>query len=276
MKNYFKVVLSFALATIWFVGCKKDENKNFFLGGTNPSLSANKTNIVLTPATENDEAIRLSWTNPNYKFGTGVSSHDVQYTLEFDINQNFNSNNRFQTTISRDLGKTYTVFELNKVLGNNMLLPLEQDVTIYARVLSSLRFEGAVNGELASNIISFRTRPYAPPPAVDLPSTGRLVLVGGATPGGWDNNANNPQVFTQISPTLYEITIQLNGGSAFLMLPVAGDWGDKYGWDGPNEANNVNGDKMARGGGDIKPPPTPGLYKITADFQIGRFTVTPQ
>lgn len=276
MKHYLKTVLLIATAAIWFVGCKKDENRNFFLGGTNPVLAASKTNVVLTPQTASDEAIRFSWTNPNYQFSTGLSSQDVAYALEFDTDPAFNSANKYVTTISKELSRVFNVFDFNAILGNQMLLPLGQDVTIYARVVSSLRFESAANGQLASNSVTIRTRPYAPPPVVDPPASGRLVLVGSGSPGGWDNNANNAQVFTQVSNTLYELTIQLNAGGSILFLPVAGSWDLKYGFDGPNNSNNVTGDKLAAGGGDILVPATSGTYKITVNFQSGRFTITPQ
>lgn len=276
MKNLFKILSLIAVVALAVTGCKKDENRAFFEGGTAPVIGASKSNVVLTPATAAETAITFSWTNPNYRFTTGVSSHDVQYALEFDVNSNFSSPNKFVTTVSKDLNRSFTVFQLNSILGNDMGLPFGQTSTVYARVVSSLRFEGAVNGELSSNAVSFTANPFAPPPAVELPSTGRLVLVGGASPGGWDNNAANTQVFTQVSPTLYELTIKLNGGGALLFLPVAGSWDDKYGWDGANEANNPSGDKLARGGGDIKVPATTGDYKITVNFQSGRFTITPQ
>jgi hypothetical protein len=192
------------------------------------------------------------------------------------VNNNFNSSRKFVTTIARNLTTSFTVDRLNSILGNDMGLEFDKDVTVFARVVSSLRFEGAVNGQLASNAITIRTRPFAPPPAVDLPTTGRLVMVGSASPGGWDNSAGNTQVFTKVSNTLYEITIQLNGGGSLLFLPVAGSWDDKYGWDGANNANNVNGDKLARGGGDIKVPAATGMYKVSVNFQNGRFTITPQ
>jgi hypothetical protein len=275
MKKYLATVVLIAMAAVWFTGCKKDENQNFFYGGKAPVLTASKTNVVLTPATEKEEAIRFNWTNPQYEFSTGLSSHDVQYALEIDINTNFNSSKKYVTTISKDLSKSFTVFDFNRILGNNMQLPLDQDVTVYARVVSSLRFESAVNGAIASNAVTIRTKPYAPPPAVQPPSTNRLVLVGGASPGGWDNNANNGQVFTRVSNTLYEITINLTGGGSLLFLPVAGSWDVKYGFDGPNNSNNVNGDKLSMGGGDVKVPATTGRYKITVNFQNGTFTINP-
>lgn len=276
MKNYLKALVLIAVSAMGFAGCQKDENRNFFLGGKNPVLAANKSSVALSPTTEADQAIAFTWTNPDYEFSTGLSSQDVQYTLEMDVNAAFTSPSKYVTTISKDMVKSFTVLELNNILGNTMVLEFGKEHTINARILSSLKYEGSTNAVLASNTVTFKATPYAPPPAVTPPSTGKLVLVGNGSPGGWDNNANNTQVFTQRSPTLYDITINLVANGSVLFLPVPGSWDVKYGWDGSNNANNVTGDKLALGGGDIKVPATSGSYKITVNFQTGRFTITPQ
>lgn len=276
MKNYLKALVLIAVSAMGFAGCQKDENKNFFLGGKNPILAASKSVVVLSPTTEADQAIAFTWTNPNYQFSTGLSSHDVQYTLEMDVNAAFNSPAKYVTTISKEMVRRFTVLELNSILGNTMVLEFGKEHTINVRILSSLKFEGSTNGVLISNTVTFKATPYAPPPAVTPPSTGKLVLVGNGSPGGWDNNANNTQVFTQRSNTLYDITINLVANGSLLFLPVPGSWDVKYGFDGSNNSNNVTGDKLALGGGDIKVPATSGSYKITVNFQTGRFTITPQ
>jgi hypothetical protein len=276
MKNYLKALVLIAVSAMGFAGCQKDENRNFYLGGKNPALTANKSSVALSPTTEANEAIVFNWTNPDYQFSTGLSSHDVQYTLEFDVNPAFTSATKYVTSISKEMVKRFTVLELNNILGNTMVLEFGKEHTINARIISALKFESATNAVLISNTVTFKATPYAPPPAVTPPSTGKLVLVGSGSPGGWDNNANNTQVFTQRSNTLYDITINLVANGSVLFLPVPGSWDVKYGWDGSNNANNVTGDKLALGGGDIKVPATSGSYKITVNFQTGRFTITPQ
>jgi starch-binding outer membrane protein SusE/F len=276
MKNYLKALVLIAVSAIGFAGCQKDEQRNFYLGGKNPSLTANKSTVVLTPATEPEQAILFNWTNPEYQFSTGLSSHDVQYTLEMDVNPAFTSATKYVTTIAKELKKSFTVLELNNILGNSMMLEFGKEHTINVRIQSSLKFESSTNAVLNSNTITFKATPYAPPPAVTPPASGKLVLVGSGSPGGWTNDASNTQIFTKVSNTLYEITINLVGNGSVLFLPVPGSWDIKYGWDGSNNANNVNGDKLAQGGGDIKVPATSGLYKISVNFQSGRFTITPQ
>jgi hypothetical protein len=102
-----------------------------------------------------------------------------------------------------------------------------------------------------------------------------LYIVGSATPGGWNNPVPVPnQEFVQKSPTLYEITVPIIGGNSYLLLPVNGDWGAKYGGLGANNSNNPNEDDFKAGGGDLLAPTTSGNYKIEVDFQKGKFKLT--
>jgi hypothetical protein len=83
------------------------------------------------------------------------------------------------------------------------------------------------------------------------------------------------QKFTQVSATVYELTIALTGGNSYLLLPVNGSWSDKYGGAGSgNNSNNVNGDDFKRGGSDLLAPAASGNYKISVDFVSGKFTLT--
>jgi hypothetical protein len=279
MKRLFSFfALPAVIATFALAGCEKKDAKILFEGGETPALTSSTTAPVLDPLKESDVAITFNWTNPNYVFTTGPSSHDVQYTLEIDtVGSNFTNPNKGVVVMSNVLSKTYTTFDLNVLLSGANFMKLQPDraYNFEARIVSSLR-SGSV--KKLSNVVKFSAKPYSPPPAVTPPTSGRLFLVGNASPGGWDNPVPGNQEFTKVPNVLhqYEITINLTGGNSMLMLPVNGSWSDKYGWDGANNANNPAGDKLARGGGDIKVPAQTGLYKIVADFQNGRFTITKQ
>ena len=84
MKNILKLLLGTFLAAVFLFSCKKDENKLYFEGGTAPALTANKNAIEISYIDKDNDAISFSWTNPNYKLATGVSSQDVNYILEID------------------------------------------------------------------------------------------------------------------------------------------------------------------------------------------------
>lgn len=257
-----------------FSSCKKDENKIFYEGGTPPVLAANKaTTIPLTFANKDLEAVKFTWTNPEYQFTTGVSSQDVSYLLEIDTTgSNFTNPARKQISIAKDLSVTMTQGELNDYLLNTIVLKHSQPHNIEIRVTSSLNNKVQLN----SNVLKFVITPFPIPPKVAPPTTGKLYLVGSATPGGWNNPVPVPtQEFTQVSPTFYQInSIALSGGNSYLFLPLNGDWGVKYGAIGGNNSNNVNEDDFRIGGGDLLAPAASGNYKIEVDFQRGKFKLT--
>jgi hypothetical protein len=293
MKNLLLKFPVFALAVLFLSACEKDEVKIFFLGGKSPVLGSNKTNVVLTPATESNEAITFNWTNPDYQFTTGISSHDVRYEIEMDINPSFNSSNKrvFNSDMVKRLSKTFTVGELNNFLGNTMSLPLDQNVKVYVRILSYIADQQnqVRTGVLYSNAVSFDTKPYSPPPAVQPPANNTLYLIGNATStargypstepdGGWTNSGAIPTAvtFQRVGTThVYELTVRLDGGKSCLFLPVWGSWDVKYGYAGSNNTNNPTGDLLRMGGGDVIVPAASGNYKITVNFQNGTFTITP-
>lgn len=279
MKRLFNLLaLPAVLAALVLAGCEKKDAKIFYESGTAPALTSSTTAPVLDPLKESDVAMVFNWTNPNYLLSTGPSSHDVQYKLEIDTaGSNFTNPRKGVVALSSVLSHSFTTYDLNVLLSgaNGMRLEADKEYNLEARVVSSLR-AGSV--AIPSNVIKFKAKPYSPPPAVTLPSSGRLFLIGDASPGGWPNPVPSDQEFVKNpnKKNVWEITIQLNGGKSMLMLPVNGSWNDKYGWDGPNNENNPAGDKLARGGGDVKVPAQSGLYKIVADFQEGRFTITKQ
>ena len=284
MKKIFRLV-AFSVFLFGISSCEKTETKDYYEGGTPPVLSASTATVTLESGQEANTAIVLNWTNPEYKFTTGLSSHDVTYTLEMDtLGANFNSSKKASAVISKDLTKTYTVGELNSILGNDMLLQLNprRNYTMQLRVISSI----GSSVKLISNVISFTTKPFQPPPKVAPPSTGKLYIVGNATPGGdahgWDNPVPTPsQEFTRVSNTLYEITVPLIAGKEFLFLPLNGDWGNKYACHATADQPKTGGDFGYNGGDSFWnanfPAPTESAsYKITVNFQLGKYTLVKQ
>jgi starch-binding outer membrane protein SusE/F len=278
MKNKLVTLLS-SLLLIAFAACEKEENRIFLEEGTAPVLTASRAGAVpLSFATKDQEAVKLSWTNPNYKFTTGTSSQGVNYQIEIDTaGANFTNPKRKILNVSNDLSLSITQDQFNDYMLNQLLLDSTMSHNMEIRIRSTI---GSTAVPLFSNVLQFTAKPYAIPPKVDLPTSGELYIVGNATPGGDATGWNNPvpvpsQQFTRVSPTFYTLTIDLNPDKSYLLLPVNGSWNDKYGGVGAgNNSNNVNGDDFKRGGSDLKSPAIPGTYKIEVDFQIGKFTVT--
>jgi starch-binding outer membrane protein SusE/F len=277
MKSIIKI-FSIALLAISFAACKKDENKITFEGGTAPVLSANKTVIPMTYLTRDNEAVVLNWTNPNYRFTTGISSQDVTYLLEIDTTgSNFTNPKRKQVSIAKDLSRAMNQSELNDYLLNDMLLVVAIPHNIEFRIRATVG--NGLGTAIYSNVLKFTVIPYVIPPKVDPPTTGKLFITGSATPAGWQCACGEPELltqkFTQVTSTLYVLnSIALTGGGSYLLLPQYASWGSKFGFTGAGNANNVNGDDFRFNGNDILAPAASGNYKIEVDFQRGKFTVT--
>lgn len=275
MKN--RLLILFSFCTLLLLSCKKDEHKIYYEEGTPPVLTSSVTgSIPLSFVNQDKQALKLSWTNPNYQFTTGVSSQDVNYTIEIDTTgADFTNPQRQTITVSKELSRSFTQSQFNDYLLNQLVLTPDVPHNIEIRVTSSLA-GGSIS--LPSNVLKFTTTPYSIPPKVTPPASGKLFITGAATPGNW-MGAGDPELttqqFTQVKPTLYVLpSITLTGGASYLFVPVYGDWGNKYGFDGANNQNDVNGDNLKKEGGDIKAPATSGNYKIEVDFQRGKFTVT--
>jgi hypothetical protein len=273
MKRILKLAFTFLVAGCLF-SCKKNVATISYEGGTAPVLTATKSGTIpLSFATKDNEAVRLSWTNPNYQFSTGLSSQDVSYLLEIDTTgSNFTNPNRKAIGLSKELTIAFSQNDLNDYLLNTLSLTAGSPHNVEFRVTSTL-----INNSvpLFSNVMKFVITPYAIPPKVPPPSSGELYLVGSATPGGWNNPVPTPsQKFNKTSPTTFDITISISGANSYLFLPVNGSWDHKYGGLGSNNANNPNGDDFKPEGGDLLAPTVSGNYKIEVDFQKGKFKLT--
>lgn len=273
MKNRLTILVSSCLLLLLF-SCKKEETKIYYEGGTTPVLTASTTSVTLEPGSEANTALALNWTNPEYQFSNGANSQDVTYTLEMDTaGANFSSSKKYSTVISKELAKSFTVAELNGILGNTMLLQLNprRVYNMQMRIISSI----GTGAKLISNTISFTAKPFAPPPKVAPPTNGTLWATGDAFPSGWQNPLNAPndtkQKFTQVSNTLYELTVTLPGGGGYKLIQINGDWGTQYHmttgtWDG-GQFEKKDSDPQFPG------PPNAGNYKITVNFQLGTYSV---
>ena len=281
MKRITNYLLSTLMLAVVFTSCKKEENQIFYEGGTAPTLTANKTaSISVAFANADMEAVKFSWTNPNYKFSTGLSSQDVFYKLEIDTtnaagtaNPNFTFSGKQTIGVSKDLSVSITQGQLNDYLLNQLQLVPGMVHYLQIRLIANLVNS---NATLMSNVIRLSTTPYAIPPKVDPPTSGNLFIVGNATPGDWNNPVPVPsQQFTKVSTTLYQIdNLPLIGGNFYLLLPVNGDWSAKYGAIGANGSNNPDSDDFRLGGGDLVAPAASGNYKIVIDFQRGKYILT--
>jgi hypothetical protein len=106
------------------------------------------------------------------------------------------------------------------------------------------------------------------------PTNGTLWLTGDATTSGYSNPLPSPydvsQKFTKISSTLYELTVDFKGGGAYKLIQQQGDWSKQFhmitggAWDG-GDFEQKDSDPGFPG------PAAAGKYKVTVDFQRGKY-----
>ncbi len=277
MKNISKLIFFSLMLAVTMWSCTKEETMDYYDGGTAPVLSSTSPkDIPMSYATASLDAITFNWTNPNYKFTTGVSSQNVNYVLEIDtVGANFTNPNKKSIGITSDVSLTIIQSVLNDYLLNQLQLTASHSHKIQMRVKSTL---GNGSVALISNVLDFTVTPYAIPPKVNPPTSGQLFLVGDATAGGWTNPVPVPaQEFTQVSATLYEIIVPLVGGKEYLFLPKNGDWSHKFACKDKTLAGLNGGGDFGYDFNDNFPGPSAsGNYKIQVDFQRGKFVVTAQ
>lgn len=271
--KYFNIkIFYFLVAGISLLSCEKEEDRVIFRGGTPPVLVASSTDdLVLTKAQENYNSLQFQWTNPDYSFSNGTNTQDVTYTLEIDTTgANFTNDKTVALTFTRDLFTNFTVKELNNTLSVLELKDFEPHNYEF-RVKATLP-GGTV--PVYSNVVQIQITPYLD---VVYPVPAKLFITGAATPANW-MGGGDPEVpaqqFTLINSYTYEISsLQLNGSSPFLFVPVYGDWSNKYGYTGANLGNNPNGDSFRPEGGDMITPSATGSYKITVNFKTGKYSL---
>lgn len=275
MKIISKLVF-LSLLVFVFSACEKDENRIYFEGGTAPVLtSSTSAPLVLTGTNGANTALKLSWTNPAYRFTTGVSSQNVTYILQVDtVGANFTNPKKQEISISNNLDIAFTVKELNAIL-TKMELSEDKPHNVEFRIKSTL-----INNSVPqfSNSAKIMITPYLDV-AVPIPTFGTLWITGDAAPSGWDNPLTTPedvtQKFTQVSNTLYELTLAMPGGGAYKLIQEQGVWGTQYHmlaggtWEG-GEFEKKDADPAFPG------PPSAGTYKITVNFKTGKYTVVKQ
>jgi hypothetical protein len=262
------ILMLFMVAVTAFTACDKVDDLPFYNVGVDPAVTASATTIAPVPADSLKDVLTLDWSDPKY----ATDTTNVKYLVQIDsAGRNFS-----KAAIREVMSKrttTFTAKELNNImLGFGFEFNKAYDLDV--RVVSSYANN---NEKRNSNIVKIKGTPYKTPPKVALPTTGKLYLVGDATEGGWTNPVPVPkQEFTRIDETTFAGIFKMKGGKQYLILPLNGNWDNKY-----SVANNTLPD-LNKGGefrfnasDNFPGPSADGEYKIVLDFQQGKFTVTP-
>ncbi|MBS1757238.1 MAG: SusE domain-containing protein [Bacteroidetes bacterium] len=181
------------------------------------------------------------------------------------------------------------VFNLNG--GNEyLLLPVngswDHKYSVNDKNVTGLAAGGDFGYDLSSNfpapatsgwytmIFSFQTGKFTVTPYTgNLPTN--LFIVGNATLGGWTNPVPLPsQQFNRINSSVFELSLPLNGGKEYLLLPVNGSWDHKYAVADKSVPGLSAGGSFGYDLGQNFPgPANSGTYKISVNFVTGKFSV---
>lgn len=265
-----KFLLVGSLMTLGFMACTKMTN-TYYSNGKAPVLTASTTTIAPTPGDSLKVVLTFKWTNPEY----ATDSSTEKYTIQIDSSgRNFSK--ATSIIVSGALVDSITAKQINTIalgMGFSYNVAYNMDV----RLISSYANN---NEQHTSNSLTFSYTPYVIPPKVPPPGTKQLFLVGSAADSGWKNPVPLPtQQFEEIDSVDYGGVFHLTGGQQYLLLPLNGDWTNKYaiasasvpatggtfGYNGSNSTYNTN----------FNGPDTTGWYSIIVNFQQGTFTVAP-
>ncbi len=267
MKKIFKLLFVAASIIVLGASCEKVGTLPVYAPAAGGAvLSASTPTIAAIPADSNKTGIVFTWTRPSYS----VDSSNQKFIIEMSP-----STSSFGTKASKTIVTSLTTSFTNKdinLIARSWGFEFNKTYDVDVRIISSFLNN---NEQLASNVVKLKVTPYVVPPKVTLPSSKELYLVGSATAGGWGNPVpDRAQKFNRLDSVTYQGTFYLNGNGEYLMLPVNGDWSNKY-----SVANNSVPGLNAGGAfgynlsSNFPGPAKSGTYTITADFQNGLFTV---
>lgn len=269
------------MAAALIAGCKKDEDKAYYLGGTQPKLESSSNAIHMQATDSVKTVLTLKWNDPGYKFSTGTSTLNVVHTLDvalsgtgFEDKVSFTLENVLQETSTKMLVKPFTGDEFNDIL---ISLGMEPDVSgsIDVRVSSSMYWEPS---SLTSETITLEVTPYSAKPKPKYEPPAQLFIVGSATPMDWNNPSDGSlspdQEFVKIDDNTFVLITPLIGEREYLLIPEAGQWAKYSVDDNTSEEGRMSGPFRPEAPHNLRSPLTSGLYKIVVDFLTGEYHLT--
>ncbi len=247
MKNIFnKLLLVVGLA--FFVGsCEKDDDFATLNPDAVLTATANKTAVVLVKDDLGKDALKVTWTAPEYGFSAAAD-----YRVLLDVKGN-NFSKAFAVSVGTNLQKTFKTEELNKILLN-LGIKAKTATVLDVKVVSVL----SPSTIISSSILALNATAYTD--ILDLSTP--WGVVGSATPGSW-NGPDIPFYLTSSANILVAYATLTNGEIKFR---TNNSWTVNYGDDGANGSLELGGANIAV---------TAGTYKITFNTTALTYTLEP-
>jgi len=255
MKHLFKIFTLFAVAFI-ISSCEKDEDLAVVNDGTNPTVAANKTSVVLINNQSANEAVAFNWVNSD--FGVPIQiTNQLQFALK-------GTNFAAPKTVELVAGsKSYSIIGNDL---NNIILGL--GVTSVTATDIEVRLKSTAVGKTHySNVLPLKVTPFINGPIYTYTD---LYLIGDATAGVWDNVATNAKIYPLLkssTPNVYTYTGYFAQGG-FKIIKTPGSWDPQYGMGSSAGILSTSG-----GSGNITISGS-GYYKVTINTSSLTYTVT--
>jgi starch-binding outer membrane protein SusE/F len=264
MKNIVKLFSLITLAGMVFTSCDKVKDLPKYSNGKAVTLTSSATTIAAAPTDADKVVVTFTWTDPEY-----AQSKDLyKYVLEIDKENGSFIKAKTKTVTGTVSSLTLTGAELNKILLDfGFTFNVAGD--IYVRLVSSY---GNSNEAYASNVIKISAAPYKVPPKIAVPA--ELYIVGDLN--GWNNNPGLDirYKFSKIDETTFAGLFYFSGGGYYKLIQELGNWGTQFhmlpgGTPEGGEFEQKDADPA------FQIPTTDGWYRVTVDFQNGKFSVKP-
>jgi hypothetical protein len=236
MKKYINKILFLLTFTALLVGCEKDDivviNEDF-----TTAVSLSSDNIVLEESNEGLEALKVTWTQPEFGYSAAA-----EYNVLFDLSTGDFSNPE-TVSAGSSLEKSFNTEDLNKVLLNLGAEPgTAAQLQVKVDIIMSKQYSRA------SDVSGLTATAYSG--VLDL--TTPWGVVGSATPNGWGDGPDT-QFYKSEEAGIYVAYITMVEGE--WKIRKDNDWAVNYG-----SSDGVN---LVDGGDNIAT--TAGTYKITFD-----------
>lgn len=248
-KFYTKFLFIFIAAI--FISCEDDDDFTVINENATTNLNLSDDAVVMTEDNAEEDILEVTWQEPDFGFPAVPT-----YNLEIDLAGNDFASAK-TVAVGSDLSKTFTSDELNKVLLNIGITPLQEtDVEMRLKVILSQA------KSVYSPVSTLKATAFSS--ILDLSTD--FGIAGDATPGGWSSTPETaiqdiPFYTTSEEGVIVAYTSLRDGDIKFRKN---NQWNFDYG-------DNGNNGTLDEGGADI--PVTAGDYKITLNLNDLTYTM---
>lgn len=241
MKKLINNLLILVSISLFVVSCEKVEDFTVLNADASTTLSLSASDVVLDKDNAGQEALNVSWTEPDFGFNAAVS-----YQIIFTA-----ADKTVVVSTGTDMAKSFETIALNKILLN---LGFAGNVAgaVSVQVVGTL----SDTKEIVSNSVSFNGTAYVD--ILDLSTTWGVV---GSGYNNWGATPDAPFYTTATSGVIVSYVNLVDGEIKFR---ENNDWAVNYGDDGADGTLEPGGSNIAV---------TAGSYKITMDLNNLTYTI---